>query len=496
MLKIKIKEFLGRFFPASSRTFHVKTEMIRNDMRRLEKKILELIESDRISKKPMHELKSNIAVQKKILELIESDIASTKKIIDLMQIGNINSTILIYNQIHYRLLEKLRKKVKDGGKAKVFFLIDRISTFPEKTIYDIMLNSELFEPYIFLFRRDTRFYEAKENFEIMKEKGYQCIYAYDETHAPVDLNNYKPDILFYNTTLLSKGLYRPDVLNCNYLVCYIPYHSGVIDKDGYHIKHPNAVKAWINFANNSEIYNRFLESTYLPLNTVYFGYPKLDAYMDNTDETSMPDKFSSSNPCVIYAPHWSIETSNDLATFHIYHKYFFSLMLNNPNINFIFKPHPELPRRIREHGSKVGINTNEYLEYYCEWNNMSNGYCVIDGEYIGLFKKSRCLITDSASFVGEWLPSGNPCIIIVNTKKYDKSTYYKKFMPHAQRILDTYYLAYSENEIQELFDKIVINGIDEKYEERVNLSKELFPNLGNASKNIVDYITRQIKENI
>ena len=99
------------------------------------------------------------------------------------------------------------------------------------------------------------------------------------------------------------------------------------------------------------------------------------------------------------------------------------------------------------------------------------------------------LITDCASFIGEYLPSGNPVIYLVNPER-DQNTYFESFSNMGKKILVTYYLAHNEDEIQMYFDNIIENNVDPKKEERKKLSEEIFFNVGFAGKYITNYLEK------
>jgi hypothetical protein len=402
---------------------------------------------------------------------------------------------MAYQQRHEDKLGKLHYKVKNGNKIRVFFINTSVSKFPEKSVYEAMLGSSLFEPHIFVLAQNgNRSETARSNFHVFRERGYNAILGYDDEDNIIRLEEHGPDLVFYNE-LPSSGPYRTDLLNYKYLTCHMHYGVGSINKDTYHVEAIRKTQAWIYFIGNTDILNRMLASKYTSYNGVYLGYPKLDAYAQDIENDSLPEKLSG-KPYVIYAPHWSIGISNNLATFHLHYRYFFSLMEQHPDIGFVFKPHSVLEDRIlkieKTADLNIGVTHAEYMKYFEDWNNMPNGHCVTDGEFVSLFKNARCLITDSGSFVSEWLPSGNPCIYIVNPE-LGEAGLYRKFRPHAQRCLDTYYLAETQDEIQSLFEKVVIDGIDGKKGDRIKLSEELFPNLGHAGEDMVDYITKKIR---
>lgn len=391
---------------------------------------------------------------------------------------------------------ELKEKVLNGGKIKVLFLISYLAKFGFESVYDTMIKDSIFDPYIFvchprdtLFDKEPSYFdEALKTYELLKSRKYKTIFAYDFiTKKPISMNILDPDIIFFNNpNLYEFSIYKNAKLNKDFLTCYIDYSVYVVDKYDYKYNNVYVNTAWINFAENYFTYREYLNNK--NANVVLTGYPKLDSYSKPIDECVIPKKIDNCKKIVIYAPHWTIKNISDikstnLGTFHLYHKYFMSLLKSNPTINFVFKPHPDLPYRIID--SKL-MDYDYYQNYIKEWNNSSNGVYINEGEYIDLFRKSYCLITDSGSFIAEYLPTKNPCIYLVNPE--EENVIENTFNSFAKNILNTYYLAYNDRDINKYFNMVVIEENDCMKEKRLSSLEDSFINIGSAGKNITEYI--------
>ena len=246
---------------------------------------------------------------------------------------------------------------------------------------------------------------------------------------------------------------------------------------------------WKNFALSKIDYDEYLKySVDCGLNTVLAGYPKLDSYNKSLEECHIPAKIDNGNPIVIYAPHWSVVhywEPSDLSTFNIYCEYFMNLVKKYKNINFVFKPHPSLAKNLVRH--KI-MTYEQYNDYINEWNSQPNGYYEFGGEYIDIFKKSSLMITDSESFIAEYLPSNNPCMYLVKPSR-NQATYMDGFSLAARKILEKYYLCHNQEEIEKYFKMIMLEKNDPMKDERIKLKDEIFVNLGCAGQKIVNYLT-------
>ena len=389
--------------------------------------------------------------------------------------------------------ELLKQKAKNGEKIKVIFLVNYASKFGVESIYYSMLESEIFDPYILVVHpRDNLFEEnpiyfkeALENYNIFKERGYRTLFAYNmENMKAIDIENFKPDIIFINNpNMYQISIFKNININLKYLTCYINYSINVVNQDKYHYKHLHINTCYKMFAETYYCYKKHMNINN-GFNTVLTGYPKLDSYKKDIGKCIIPKKIDNGNKIVIYAPHWSIRDSDELATFHLYHKYFMKLLKENPNINFVFKPHPDLRYRIID--SKI-MDIEYYENYIKEWDNSNNGIYISDGGYIDLFRKSSCLITDSGSFIAEYLPSENPCIYLINPEK--ENLIENTFNDFAKPIVNSYYLCYNEEDINKYFNEIIINENDYMKDKRLNLIKDSFINIGSAGKIITEYLS-------
>lgn len=408
---------------------------------------------------------------------------------------NANMQYSFYNFNKYKE-ELLKQKSKNGEKIKVIFLIPESAKFGMESIYYSMLESEIFDPYIlvvhprdnFFDENQTYFKEAVESYNLFKERGYRTLFAYNmENMKAINIENFKPDIIFINNpNMFSFGVFKNININLKYLTCYINYSINVANLDDYHYNNSSINTCYKMFAETYYCYKKHMNINN-GFNTVLTGYPKLDSYKKDIKECIIPKKIDNGNKIVIYAPHWTIgktDTLIRLGTFNLYHKYFMKLLKENPNINFVFKPHPSLRDRIIDY--KI-MDIEYYENYIKEWNNSNNGIYISDGEYIDLFRKSSCLITDSGSFIAEYLPSENPCIYLINPE--EENLIENTFNDFAKPIVNSYYLCYNEEDINKYFNEIIINENDYMKDKRLNLIKDSFINIGSAGKIITEYLS-------
>lgn len=421
-----------------------------------------------------------------------------------------------YKTGHLFRLERLRAKVKANKTVKVFFLISYAAKFESKSVYNAMVGNPLYEPYIFivhprdaLFTKEPVYYEeAQKNYELFIERGYKTIFGYDDRMRPLIMQDLNPDIIFYsNPNLYQASYYSMKYLNANYLTCYIPYYYSSESIHSSHFaylnKNANILSAWKVFKESYYAFQAYIREVQFAPSGVYMspgsnavlsGYPKLDVYAKDESLLDIPEKLCNGNPTVIYAPHWTINTSSHFSTFHLFHQQFLDMLDLYPNVNFVFKPHPDLKNRLIDMQKKrepAPLTPEEYDAYIQTWDNKRNGLFVWDGEYIDLFRKSSLLITDCGSFISEYFPSGNPCIYIFNPQRKNPWGFYNEL---AHEFLDGYYLHSDWDGIESQFRSIIIDEDDPKYEYRQDIIKKEFINLGTAGQYICNYITRELTD--
>ena len=419
--------------------------------------------------------------------------ARTVKDFELNNIG-----LVTYHALNKMKELDLKRKIRDGKKARVLFLLDQPSKLSAISVYENMLESDIFEPFIVLYNNLDGYFETntilyndhKKGLTDLSNMGYKIFDGYDEDKNIIPVENFKPDIIITNAPYLdySNTLLTNTFLNLNYLVCYLPYHFGTVNNYDYHYNNRRIITCWKNFVSSREDYKEHLKySEYCGSNVVLSGYPKLDSYAKPICQCNIPSKIDNGKPIVIYAPHHSIGDNwgfVSLSTFHIYCKYFLDLVKSNIDINFVFKPHPDLSIKVVEKGL---MTYEEYQNYIEEWNSLPNGFYMSSGDYIDLFRKADLLIQDSGSFIGEWLPTDKPCMYLINPGP-ELSKYMDGFSTIGRKILEKYYLCHNLDDINKYFKMIMFDNLDPLKQERVNIKNEIYTNIGCAGKKIVEYL--------
>ena len=382
-----------------------------------------------------------------------------------------------------RVIEKLKNKTE---KIKVIFLIRENQKWTYQSVYEEFEKSNKFEPLVLVSLlnlaakgKDKTRNNLQETYDFFKSRGMNVDYAY-KNGKYIDLEEFKPDIVFYDQEWDLPEIHMPEYVSNFALTFYSLYGSTVFEyPDLYTQKfHRFLFRYFVENELNIDIYSSQIKEN--KENCVVVGYPKLDEYF-KADETcnlwKQPDKLK-----IIYAPHHSLEQNGmRLATFKQNYKFILELAKKYPQTTWMFKPHPRLKYAILR--TKL-MNEDEADKYWKEWAEIGAVY--EKGNYINLFKTSDLMITDCDSFLVEYIPSKKPLIRLVNEQAINLNELGRK-------ITQSFYSVYNNDELESIFEKLVVKNQDEKLESRKALIKGIMNTQETVAKKIHDSVLEVIK---
>lgn len=382
-------------------------------------------------------------------------------------------------------IKRNQKKVKTKLKCKthlnVAFYVYDSAKWKCQSVYDLMIKDKRFTPYIFVTKcnapKDNFNYQTiddiKKTYDFFKSKGMNVQCAYDlenDKFIPFEKMSPKPDIIIYQHPWYVETTQGPVVCSKFALTYYVPYYISDID---------NPIEYDLRF--HRYIYRYYVPDEIIKKNyaknmydkgekLIVAGHPQLDFYLD--------DKTKNERKYVIYAPHWTVCGDNlRYSTFDWNGYQILDFAENHPELNWVFKPHPCLYNFLFMSGY---MKKEEADEYYRRWHDI--GIVCEDGDYMQLFQESLAMITDSGSFLTEYLFTKQPCIHLVSE--------YFKGNENVEKICQTYYNAHNLDEMNKLFEDVLINKNDSKKLERLDLLEEL--NYPNSAEVIVDNLAKNI----
>ncbi|MDO4954940.1 MAG: hypothetical protein Q4E43_07370 [Akkermansia sp.] len=189
---------------------------------------------------------------------------------------------------------------------------------------------------------------------------------------------------------------------------------------------------------------------------------------------------------VIWAPHWTIERKNCWLFYGTFMQTGEILLemaeKYRGQIQFAFKPHPNLYNSLCEHPQWGKEKTDAF---YAKWREMPNTQFE-DGAYTNLFMQSDAMIHDCGSFIQEYLFANKPCMYLKDPENR------QDYSAMAEDCLNAYQMGITREDI-EAFLQMVLRGEDPKAEVRGQLrEKYLVPPHGqSAAQNIIDCLLMQ-----
>lgn len=420
----------------------------------------------------------------------------------------------IENGINDNLIQQnitsLKKSAENGRIVNIIFIINfRISVI-DKLVFliekDPNFNSTILViPYdmygINIFDKGLSKYqlqEYKDNYDYFHNRGFNTIKGYDEKNRSlIDIEGeLKPDIIFYSTPWEKSfpEQFRIENLPKNILYCYIPYgiYAARIQKDQFNRElHKKAWRIFSETPKHKELATKY--STIGSSNVIVTGYPKMDSLIDGSHEKNPYNWIDATHEKkrVIWAPHHSMERYVNFSTFHKNYEYFYNYAKNHSEIEWVFKPHPNL-RHTPLVSSTVFPDDDRFTEeklekYYNSWNNLQNATIYEGADYLNLFATSDAMITDSVSFLSEYLYVGKPGLFLTNPKQ--------KFNEYGEMVKKVWYQIDGDNfkEIENFINNVVIKREDPLESARSDFyNRYLNTNGVTASSKIYEYIKRSL----
>lgn len=381
-------------------------------------------------------------------------------------------------------------------KIRVLFMCDTVAKWKCQALYERMAKNPIFEPIVCVTVKPhvlkLTILEVSRTLEDLvtyfkQRRAYVKVAVDVDNRKFVPLSIYNPDIVFFQEPWSLPVLQTPWMVSKYALTAYVPYSYEMSLEDKVFSRRDFHSLLAYNFANNQSrvrLYKTLNRSFEYAGEIVSFGYPFFDLYMNQSTR-------KGTRRSVIYAPHFSLNYGTfksfhsrhllDLGTFEWNGKEILSYAKLHPEIDWVFKPHPTL----REHLVMSGfMSIEECDEYYLEWERC--GQVCYDGDYIEKFMSSDVLITDSGSFLIEYLPTGKP---IIRLKPEDGNGIDGDYI---KPVLDTYYTVSNLVEMYECFSRVIEKGEDPKHDERIIAAKKLNLLGEDVSGKIVLYLENKL----
>lgn len=370
-----------------------------------------------------------------------------------------------------RQLQRVRAKLAAGGKLKVVFLVSDASKWKMQSLFEAMAASKRFEPLIAVSQ--FGWHESRSSAEERSRKTMRffgdlhlpvesaCSY---ETHKAIPLSAFSPDIVFYQQPWDVEAAHDPVAVSKFALTCYVPYYVPNFSPQHFDYALPFHRTLFRYFLLNKicvDAYKDAMGKLSVAGSMVPTGHPMLDRFA-GIDFGDIND-----DGVVIYAPHWTFPhkdnpNSANISTFLWTGRLMLEYAKSHAEIKWAFKPHPVLRGMLQ----KSGVMTlDEINSYYSEWEAI--GESCYDGSYVDLFKRSRALVTDCASFLTEYACTGKPVIRMISPQAITKPGRF------SEKLYSTYYQVHTQEELSPTLDRILVKRDDPNREARQSAAKAM-----------------------
>ena len=303
-----------------------------------------------------------------------------------------------------------------------------------------------------------------KNFDITKffeENQLPYLLGYKNNHSK-KLGRYQYDYIFPSRPydhVRPSHMKNADLCKCAKL-CHIPYGTCIFNGKtletvcGFkHLQYYDFV--FSETSDHTTIYNE--KKSHYPFSDtkiIQVGSPKFDYIYYN----SFASNSSYFDQVILYTPRWTM-AEKACSFFDIYEK-LFDLAENNPNIKYIFRPHPLMKKNFTE---KIWSN-DEWDNFVKRFKRLKNAHIDLNPSYLDSFREASVLISDMSSLLPEFLLTKKP--VIYFHKKY-------QFNMFGKHISEGFYWCHSWSEVNNVLVNLR-NGNDPKRNKRLEIIKDYF----------------------
>jgi len=208
------------------------------------------------------------------------------------------------------------------------------------------------------------------------------------------------------------------------------------------------------------------------------GHPRLDGWRapppDRAAVADWPRATETGRRRVVWAPHHSVgRAALGLATWDWSAPAMLDLSDRHPEIDVVLRPHPNLGFELARQGIMTPAAWQGWL---ARWAAAPNRAVSTGPGYLDLFRTSDALITDSGSFLAEYLPADRPLIRLERAGATGLNAVGRELSAGFYRTAD-------RAGLEALFARVVVAGEDPLRPERQRLARLVLPDLphGTAS---------------
>jgi Putative glycosyl/glycerophosphate transferases involved in teichoic acid biosynthesis TagF/TagB/EpsJ/RodC len=285
----------------------------------------------------------------------------------------------------------------------------------------------------------------------------------------LDLKFLDPDYLFFQTPYNEHrpAQYSSFDVSIYTRICYLAYGALIFEGHVESVVHP------INFLQDvrfhfyeSPFFKPVLDALYansppaLRPKTVLCGSARFDTIEKYLDVESTLWRVNRENSFrIFWSPRWVVH--NNKSSFFDYKENFLALSDSEPNIDFVFRPHPLIFSSVIAEGVMSEKDIHSYIRSYSSRSNTS-----LDRRpfYQDTICSADVIVTDITSLIPEYLATGKPIIFCPTQDGFNAV---------GAKLSEGFYFATSWSEIEQTL-KMLKNNIDPLKDKRREIVKEAY----------------------
>lgn len=313
---------------------------------------------------------------------------------------------------------RLRSARKGNNPIRVGFYCDGgefWATF--SSLYELLKEDENFETVVLaapeMLNRKIYKYDAPSFFE---KKGISYIKCYENGNW-YNIKSLKLDYVFYNRHYINR---QPSKCSFNKVrkyarICYISYgmcpQKGAVERTVCGFERLRAFDYVFSESKSlTQIYNSYKEEygrVATRVETV--GSTKYEYAVENATSKST----SKYKQCILYTPRWCFHEGT--CSFFELKDYFFQLVKNNKDVEYVFRPHPLMKQSVVEN-----LGDDYWESFLSEFDKYENAYVDQTNDYMSSFSKASCIVSDLSSMMFEFAATNKPVIYMYKMDKLNQ----------------------------------------------------------------------------
>ena len=372
---------------------------------------------------------------------------------------------------------------------KVCFCVIFDSVFPLARVFELMFDDDSFDPYILVIPdvgngNENMFRVMKNTLDNLRVKyGNRVLSSLENGKFICPIGMFDCFAMMNPYSGMTHEYYRIPYLASRGSIVFMTRYfteTGTIYSETFNSL-PELSYLWKFFAENDEDARRIRKKQPIldKLGGVHpIGLPKADYF-------AMVAIQQRKRKRIIIAPHHSMDPIAGkfmISNFPRYADFFLRLPALYPDIDWVFRPHPLTMVTMVNSGRWTMDQRNEYE---VKMKSYANVEFQEGGSYYSTFMNSDALIQDCSSFLPEYFYSNKPqCYLLAGVHAEEE-----QFLEYGRELLSCTYKAFSEEDILNFIDKVVVADNDTMKDRREAFtSKRLMYNYPHASEAMVGYL--------